>query len=197
MMTPKAVLKIFSVYLLFASGILLPLGSVAAQNSDLGDGGYVLGVGDVITVTVWRNPELTSQVQVRPDGRISLPLIGDVEVAGRQPMEVEGLMQERFSDYVKTPEVSIVVNEINSLKIYIIGEVISSGVYDILSPTTLLQALAMAGGFGEYAKKDELVVLRAAESPWKRKVVNVKLVISGKRPDDNIVLLPGDTVIVP
>lgn len=158
---------------------------------------YVIGVGDVLTVSVWRNQELGAKVPVRPDGRISVPLVGELEVAGRTPERVRTDLVTAFSEFVTAPAVSIVVDEINSRKVFVVGEIAQAGVYDILQPTKLMQVLAMAGGLTEYAKKDQVIVLRDRGGRDERLVVSIKAIQSGRQPDDNLVLQPGDTVIVP
>lgn len=158
---------------------------------------YVIGVGDLLTVSVWKNPELSAQVPVRPDGMITLPLVGEVEVAGLRPDQVREILNESYAAFVTAPTISVVVNEINSMKIYIVGEVARSGTYDLVQPLRLMQALALAGGVTEYAKKDELLVLRQQSEGEQRLVVSIKAIANGKKPSDNIKLMPGDTIVVP
>jgi len=173
-------------------------GGVAAQEDPpLVTDSYVIGVGDLLTVSVWNSPELTAQVPVRPDGMITVPLVGDVLVAGSEPGPVRELLNEKFSAFVSAPTISVVVNEINSRKIYIVGEVASSGAYDIVQPLRMMQALALAGGLSEYAKKDQVVLLRQDKDLEKRIILSIKAIASGKKPADNIRLQPGDTIIVP
>ena len=158
---------------------------------------YLIGLGDILEVSVWKNPELAVRVPVRPDGRISLPLVGEVEVAGLTPSAVRDLLSLKYQDFITGPGVSVVVAEINSRKIFIMGEVMSSGVYDIVQPTRLMQALAMAGGVTNFAKKDQVVLLRDVDGEQQRTVVSIKEIESGKNLDGNIRLWPGDTIIVP
>lgn len=158
---------------------------------------FTLQVGDVVTVSVWKNAELGASVPVRPDGQITLPLVGEVVVLGMTPLATQKLLSERYSDFVTAPAVSVVVDQINSWKVFVLGEVRAPGVYDILRPTRLVQALAMAGGFTEYAKKDEIVLLRTRGVTEQRMVLSVKDITSGRDPDDNVLLAPGDTIIVP
>lgn len=158
---------------------------------------YLIGLGDILEVSVWKNPELAVRVPVRPDGRISLPLVGEVEVAGLSPSAVRDLLSVKYQDFITGPGVSVVVAEINSRKIFIMGEVASSGVYDIVQPTRLMQALAMAGGVTNFAKKDHVVLLRDVGGEQQRTVVSIKEIESGKNLDGNIRLWPGDTIIVP
>ncbi len=158
---------------------------------------YVIGVGDVLGISVWKNPELQVTVPVRPDGRISVPLVGDLEVVGLPPSRVQEQLQGAYEQFITAPGVSVVVTEINSRKVFILGEVLNSGVYDILQPTKLMQALAMAGGLTEWAKEDQVIVLRDEGTTQRRWRLSLKAITSGRSPEDNLLLLPGDTVIVP
>lgn len=159
---------------------------------------YRLGVGDVVTVSVWKNEDLGAVVPVRPDGRITVPLVGEIAVAGKTPMEVQAMLTAKFREYVTAPAVSVVINQINSWKVYILGEIRAPGEFDIIRPTRLVQALAMAGGFTEFANKNEIVVLRGrSDGGEERMVLSVKNITSGKTLSDDILLRPGDTIIVP
>jgi len=178
-------------------GLLVSLPSEAQESSAEAQARFVFGVGDVLTVAVWKDAELSAQVQVQPDGMISLPLVGEVKVAGLTPSEVQTLLEERYRRFVTAPGISVIVNQINSLQIYVIGEVSGAGAYDVLRPTTIMQALAMAGGFTEYAKKDQVLVIRHAGSSQQHIQVNIKAIISGRSPSDNILLQAGDTIVVP
>ena len=162
-----------------------------------GDSSYIIGVGDLLKVSVWKNPDLQAEVPVRPDGRISVPLIGEVHVAGLTPLEVQALLTDHYTRFVTAPSVSVLVTQINSRKVFILGQVRESGAFDILQPTNVMQALAMAGGLTEFAKTNKIVVLREINGVKKRWQVNLDAVASGKRPEDNMLLEPGDTIIVP
>lgn len=158
---------------------------------------YAIGVGDVLSVKVWKNDELSVTAPVRPDGRISLPLVGELDVVGRTTASLRSELTEAYGQFVAAPAVSLTIDEINSRRVFIIGEVTAAGVYDILQPTKLMQALAMAGGLSEYAKKDQVIVLRDHEGRDQRILVSIKGIESGKRSEDNIYLQPGDTIVVP
>jgi len=158
---------------------------------------YVIGVSDVLTLSVWREEQLQATVPVRPDGRIVVPLLGEIEVVGRAPLDVQAELTRGYEGFVTAPAVSLVVTEINSRKVYVLGEVNEPGVFDILRPIRLLQVLAMAGGFSDFAKKDEVVVIREGREGDLRFEVSVKAITTGKRMDDNLLLLPGDSVFVP
>ncbi len=187
-------------------GTLLLAGSVAvrAQDSDTSSVGagvfaqdYRIGVSDVLSISVWNQEALKATMPVRPDGRIAVPLLGEIDAAGRTPAEVQAELAIGYEKYVTAPAVSLVITEINSRRVFVLGEVQEPGVFDILTPTTLLQALAMAGSFTEFAKKDEVVVVRNEGGVSQRLEVSVKAITSGKNPADNLLLLPGDTIYVP
>jgi len=163
-----------------------------SQSSD-----YVIGVSDVLTLSVWREDQLQVTVPVRPDGRIVVPLLGEIEVVGRTPMEVQADLTRGYEGFVTAPAVSLVVTEINSRKVYVLGEVKEPGVFDILRPIKLLQVLAMAGGFTDFAKKDEVVVIREGTEGDLRFEFSVKAITTGRSPEGNILLFPGDTIYVP
>jgi polysaccharide export outer membrane protein len=201
-MTEKPVLLALAI-LAFAGSVQLPAQEVAAAEAPAqapetaGDSSYIIGVGDLLKVSVWKNPDLQAEVPVRPDGRISVPLIGEVHVAGLTPLEVQALLTDHYTRFVTAPSVSVLITQINSRKVFILGQVKESGAFDILQPTNVMQALAMAGGVTEFAKTSKIVVLREVNGVKMRWQVNLDAVASGKRPDDNMVLEPGDTIIVP
>lgn len=159
---------------------------------------YVIGVEDLIQVSVWKNADLTLTVPVRPDGKISLPLIDDVQAAGLTPMELKSVLTEKWSSFISAPEVSVIVKEINSFKVYLVGEVARPGELKLKDQTRLLQAISLAGGFTTFAHQGDVVVFRSREGgPEERFEINVKKVVSGDRPEDNLILHPGDTIFVP
>ncbi len=180
-----------------ALGLLALLAAGAAWPQDAVGSSYIIGVGDMLQVSVWKNEDLQAEVPVRPDGRISVPLVGEVQVAGLTPLEVQSLLTERYTSFVTAPSVSVLVTQVNSRKVFILGQVKEPGAFDILQPTNVMQALAMAGGLTEFARTKGIVVLRKINGVDKRWQVNLDAIASGKRPDDNLVLEPGDTIIVP
>lgn len=185
-----------AILLLLAAGVGLAQEAreeVAAEAVDT----YIIGVGDHVQVSVWKNPDLQAEVPVRPDGRISVPLVGEVRVSGLTPSEVRSLLTESYGQFVTAPSVSVLVTQINSRKVFILGQVQESGAFDIVQPTKLMQALAMAGGFTEFAKTGKIVLLREVNGVKRRWRINLDAIASGKRPDDNVLLQPGDTIIVP
>jgi polysaccharide export outer membrane protein len=154
---------------------------------------YVIGPEDIVFVKVWREPDLSGEHMVRPDGRISLPLVSDVDAAGHTPEQLAKTIAGGLSKYMNEPEVNVAVRVINSKFYFIQGEVLKPGKYPLLIPTTVLQALVNAGGFQEFANRKKIVVMRGE----KRHKFNYKQVIDGKNLDQNIELLNGDLIIVP
>jgi polysaccharide export outer membrane protein len=155
---------------------------------------YTLGPEDVIEVFVWKEEELSRKVTVRPDGRVALPLAGELVAAGKTPADLEKEIAERLREYIDMPLVTVIVAEINSPKVSVLGEVRRPGRFVISQKTTILDAIALSGGFTEFAKRGNVVVLRATPSGVERIPIDVKhLVNQGGRP---FYLQPGDTVHV-
>lgn len=172
-------------------------GSVKTVHEEDPPGSYAIGIGDILEIAVWKNEELSVTTPVRPDGRISVPLLGDVRAAGMTPLALRQVLTDGFREYVTAPEVSVVIQEIRSQKIYITGEVASPGAYDLQPGTKVMQAVALAGGLTPYAKK-RLVVLRDRDGRSDRRYeIDIEGIVSGRRPSDNLVLQPGDTIIIP
>ena len=162
---------------------------------------YLIGPEDVLEISVWKNEDLSKLVIVRPDGMITLPLLGDIQAGGRTPSALHGEIMERLVEYQKSTEVSVIVQEVNSYKIFILGDITRPGIYPLKSRTTIIQAIAMAGGFNEFASKNKIVLIREKGQGKKHQekiriqfgdIVNVK-----KSKDNNLVLKPGDTIFVP
>ena len=158
---------------------------------------YVIGPGDVLNIIVWREQDLTVEATVRPDGRISLPLINDVEAAGLTPDRLRVVVAQAASKFVEAPTVTIVVKQINSRTVFITGQIGKPGSYPLLGPTTVLQLLAMAGGVLEYADSEKMVVVRRESGHQVSHRVNYKDLVKGKNLVQNIELKAGDTVVVP
>jgi polysaccharide export outer membrane protein len=158
---------------------------------------YFLGPEDVIDVSVWKNENLSKTVLIRPDGKISLPLIGDVQAAGLTTVQLRDSIKLKLKEYKETPEVSIIVREINSLVVFVTGEVTHPGKLMLRSDTSLLQAISLAGGFTQYASKNSIVLLRRVGGSETRKVIRYSDIVSGKKPEDDILLQRGDTIVVP
>jgi polysaccharide export outer membrane protein len=159
---------------------------------------YAIGIGDVLEISVWKNPELAVTTPVRPDGRISVPLLGDIQASGMTPLALRQTLTDRFKEYVTAPGVSVVIKEINSRKVFVTGEVENPGAFDLQPRTKLMQVIAMAGGLTPYAKKKVIVLRDSRDGREDRRFeVDIAAIVSGKRASDNLVLLPGDTVVVP
>ena len=158
---------------------------------------YVIGPEDVLSINVWKEEALTRQVPVRSDGKISLPLIDEVHAAGLTPLQLKEKLTLRLKEFIDNPSVSVIVTEANSQKVYVSGEVRTPGVYRLRGETTLLQVIPMAGGFTEWADQKKIVVIRKEGEKDKRIVVNYKKIVSGEDVSYNIILKPGDTIIVP
>lgn len=159
---------------------------------------YAIGPGDILEISVWKNPELTTTVPVRPDGRISVPLLGDVQAAGMTPLALKQTLTDGYKEYVTAPGVSVVVKEIHSRKIYVTGEVATPGVYDLQPRAKLMQAIALAGGLTPYAKGSVIVLRDSRDGKQDRRYeIELKSILSGKKPQDNLLLQPGDTLFVP
>ena len=170
----------------------------AAAGEAAGAGGdYIIGVEDLIQIAVWKNPDLSTTVPVRPDGKISLPLIDDVPAAGLTPLQLKDELTKRWKAFLSAPEVSVIVKEVNSFKVYLVGEIARAGELRLKGRTRLLQALSLAGGFTPFADRGKIIVLRASNGTELRYEINYNKVVSGARPEDNLVLQAGDTIIVP
>ncbi len=157
---------------------------------------YVLGCGDAIRVTVWRHEEASADVVIAPDGKISLPLIGEITAAGLTVDELKDELNKKFQDYINEPHVTVTLREINSLKIYVIGEVSRPGEYKLNTTTDVLQAISLAGGFTMYANKSKIKIIRK-EGDKKIKInFNYNEVVKGKNLAQNIPLKPGDVIVV-
>ena len=157
---------------------------------------YVLGCGDAIRVTVWRHEEASTDAVIAPDGKISLPLIGEVSAAGLTVDELKNELNKRYREFINEPHVTVTVREINSLKIYVIGEVGRPGELKLNSTTDVLQAISLAGGFTMYANKTNIKIIRK-EGDKKIKInFNYNEVVKGKNLAQNIPLKPGDVIVV-
>ena len=162
---------------------------------------YVIGPEDVLEISVWKNEDLSKVVTVRPDGMISLPLIGEVKAGGRTPVELQKAITRKLGRFQKNAVVSVLVQEINSYRVFILGEVTRPGTYSLKRRTTLLQALALAGGFTEFASKNRIIVIReggGVKSGGEKMVIRFKDIVDAKKGlKGNLVLRPGDTIFVP
>ena len=160
---------------------------------------YIIGPEDLLEITVWRNADLSKTVIVRPDGRISLPLVGDVAAVGKTPSQLTDEIATRLKDFKENPSVAIVVKEVNSYAIYVLGEVKGPGKYPLKSKTTLLQGITIAGGFTPTAARNKLVVFRFSENGAGDEKIKASYddIVLREGSQQNIELKPGDTVVVP
>ena len=159
---------------------------------------YIIGAEDVLTVFVWKEPDMTKTVPVRPDGMISLPLVGEIRASGYTPVQLQEVLAESMKKLISDPQVTVVVEKIGSLNFNIVGEVGHPGYFPLTRRMTVLDAIAMAGGFKDFAKTKKIYVLRsAANGTQERLPFNYKDVIAGKNPQQNIELQPRDTIVVP
>ncbi len=156
--------------------------------------GYTIGVGDVLRITVWKEPDLTLDATVRPDGMITVPLLGDVAAAGRGPGQMAAALGGDLRQYVEAPRVTVTVSQAASARIYVVGEMVRPGDYPLTGRMTVLKALALAGGFKDFARRDSIVIIREDQTvvPF-----NYKRVADGKDVSQNILLAAGDTIVVP
>lgn len=161
------------------------------------DASYLIGEDDVLNINVWKEPEISRIVPVRPDGKISLPLVNDIQAAGLTPMQLATAITERLKKFNLDPQVTVIVNAINSRRIYIVGEVGRAGAFPMIPNMTVLQALSSAGGFTQFANLKGIYVLRLENGKQARFSFNYKEVIRGGRIEQNILLKPGDTIVVP
>jgi polysaccharide biosynthesis/export protein len=159
---------------------------------------YVIGNDDMLGVNVWNEPQLTQSVPVRSDGKISLPLIGEVQATGRTPLQLKDDITAKLLAYLSAPKVTVIVLQTNSQKFNILGRVLKPGSYPLLATTTILDAIAEAGGFQDFAKQKEIYVLRRGPRGDEKRInFNYKDVIRGHHPEENIKLIPSDTIVVP
>ena len=161
------------------------------------DPAYEIGAEDQLNISVWNEPNVSRTVPVRPDGKISLPLINDVQAAGLTPMQLAMTITEKLKKFIADPQVTVIVTGINSRRYYIVGEMNRAGAFPLLPNMTVLQALSSAGGFSQFAKQKSIYVLRIVDGKSIKFPFNYKEVINGKSPEQNIVLKPGDTIVVP
>jgi polysaccharide export outer membrane protein len=178
-----------------AAQVFSPVPSPPSLSDELG--AYYLAPGDVLHVAVWKEPELTTDVSVRLDGRITVPLVGDLKAAERTAEELAVEIRSKLRAFLEVPQVTVTVAQAVSARFYVIGEVGTSGAFPLNGRITVAQALALAGGFREFAKRDRIVLLRERRGVRKAIPFNFKDLEVGSNLDQNIVLESGDTIIVP
>lgn len=179
------------------------IASVPARSAGSSDGkphdkSFVIGNDDRLTINVWNEAEASRSVPVRSDGKISLPLAGEIQAAGRTPLQLEQEIATKLLNYITKPEVTVIVEQINSQKFNILGQVVKPGSYPLTASTTVLDAIAGAGGFRDFAKQKGIYVLRHAPDGTELRIpFNYKEVVKGKNSAQNIEIQPKDTVVVP
>ncbi len=178
-----------------------PAGKAAKQHAPSSDTGpaadnYVIGASDVLSVTVWKQKDLSGTLLVRPDGMISMPLLGDVHAAGLTPLQLGDQIETKLKKFIQDPEVSVVLTQINSKVIYLLGEVGKKGPVQMTPGMTLLEAIASGGGLTDFANSKKIYILRDAGGKHERIPVRYKKALKGDA-DSNLALQPGDTIVVP
>lgn len=165
------------------------------QSQEVGE--YRIGPEDVLDISVWNNSAISRTVPVRPDGKVSLPLVNDVQAAGLTPMQLRSVLLKKMAEYVPSPEVSVIVREVHSFKVSVIGEVKKTGRHELKGRATVLDILAMAEGFGEFAGRGRIVVLRPEGKTMRQIPFNYNKVVSNNGALENFFLQPGDIIVVP
>jgi polysaccharide biosynthesis/export protein len=161
------------------------------------DPGYIIGAEDVLSINVWKETELTRTVPVRPDGKISLPLLNDVQAAGLTPEQLGASIREGLKKYMSDPAVTVIVTAVNSRRVYVMGEVSHPGALPLSPGMTVLQALASAGSFTQFANIKGIYVLRTENGKQVKHPFNYRAVVKGQNAEQNLELKPGDTIVVP
>ncbi|HXY06710.1 MAG TPA: polysaccharide biosynthesis/export family protein [Terriglobales bacterium] len=176
-----------------------PVKTADASSAPKGhDDSFVIGNDDVLAINVWKEPDISRSIPVRSDGKISLPLAGEIQAAGRTPLKLEQDIADRLKNYIAEPEVTVIVQQINSQKFNILGQVSKPGSYPLTNSPTILDAIALAGGFRDFAKQKAIYVLRQNPDGSQARIpFNYKEVVKGKNPAQNIKLQPHDTIVVP
>jgi polysaccharide export outer membrane protein len=157
---------------------------------------YRIGPEDLLDISVWKNPELSRTVPVRPDGKVSLPLVNDIQAAGLTPTALRQQLIDRLAEFIPAPEVAVIVREVHSMKVAVVGSVKTPGRYEIKSAATVLEMIALAQGFTDFASRERIVVLRQENGESKRIPFNYRKVASGDE-QANLVVQPGDIIVVP
>ncbi len=172
-----------------------PLKTAASQPHD---NSFVIGNDDVLAINVWKEPEISRSVPVRSDGKISLPLVGEVQASGETPLKLEQAIAAKLQSYLSEPEVTVIVQEIKSQRFNILGQVARPGSFSLASAATVLDAIALAGGFRDFAKQKSIYILRRNPDGSESRIrFNYKAVIKGKNAAQNVSLQPRDTIVVP
>ena len=172
-----------------------PAKTPATEAKSVAPDDYRIGPQDVIRIDVWKEPDISRTIPVRPDGKISLPLLNDVQASGLTAMELRDSLRESLTKFISTPQVTVTVTEINSRRIYVTGEASRPGAQPLLPNMTVLQALS--GGFTQFARTKGIYILRVVDGKQTKIPINYKEILNGKRPEDNLLLQSGDVIVVP
>lgn len=183
--------------LVFALGAQATVATPQAAAVPVSEAGYRIGAGDVLHVFVWKEPEISGPVVVRLDGRITVPLLGDVQAAGKRPEDLAVEVSTALRDYLDSPHVTISVQEANSARFFVVGQVEEPGAFAFTGPLSVVQALALAGGFREFAKRDSIIVIREQNGSRQVLEFDYEELERGKGLDQNHALQVGDTILVP
>lgn len=161
------------------------------------DPNYVIGPEDELIISVWKEPDISRTVPVRPDGKISLALLNDVQATGRTPMQLGSDITEKLKGFISEPQVTVIVAKINSQRIFVVGEVPRTGAFTLLPNMTAVDAISSAGGFTPFAKRTKIYILRKENGKMTTIPFNYKEVVRNRRTDQDVVLKPGDRIVVP
>ena len=162
------------------------------------DNDYIIGPSDVLAINVWKDTELSRIVLVRPDGKISLPLVGELEVSGLTALKVQELIAKKLDTYISKPQVTVIVTEVKSRTYTVLGKIAHPGSFELGKPTTVLEAIAISGGFQEFAKTNKIYIMRSMpDGSVTRLPFDYKKVIRGQDAEENVNLKSGDTIVVP
>jgi polysaccharide biosynthesis/export protein len=176
----------------------IPTSAASAATASKADEDFVIGADDVLAINVWKEPDISRSIPVRSDGKISLPLIGELQASGQTPRQLEKEIAGKLQNYISEPEVTVIVQEIRSQRFNILGQVTKPGSYLLTNSTTVLDAIAMAGGFRDFAKQKSIYVLRQSPNGSQTRLpFNYKDVIKGKGFEQNVRLQPRDTIVIP
>jgi polysaccharide biosynthesis/export protein len=174
-----------------------PAKTPATENTSAKEAEYRIGPQDVVRVDVWKEPDVSRSITVRPDGKISMPLLNDVQAAGLTSMELAASIREGLSKFITNPQVTVTVSEINSRRIYVTGEVTRQGAQTLLPNMTVLQALSAAGGLTQFAREKKIYLVRTVDGKQVTYPFDYKGALTGKHPETNILLQGGDMIVVP
>jgi polysaccharide export outer membrane protein len=172
--------------------------AAAPDNSKADSKAYVIGENDILEVDVWKDKEISRTVPVRPDGKISLPLVGEIQASGMTPLQLQEDIAHRLKNFLENPGVTVIVSDPRSHHFNVVGQIAKPGTYPLSQSMTVLDAISAAGGFRDFAKETKIYVLRTTPGGSQERLpFNYKDAIKGKKPENNVVLKPGDTIVVP